>query len=131
MASTKKFMRTEIDEAIIEERADGLMHVHIKQGTEITPELQGRLYDIYNEMCGNTHKPFLFTADEFVTITKEARDNAIIMEAMFPGSASAIVAPSVAYKLVANFYLLVNKPKTPYRVFNDEDAAIAWLKNYL
>ncbi len=124
-------MVVEIEEAIVSLREDGIVHVHFKKYVEITVELQGRMYDIYNEICGNGHKPFLFTADEFFSITKEARDNAIIMEGLYPGSASAVLATSLAYKLVANFYLIVNKPKSPYKVFNNEEDAVEWLKTYL
>lgn len=124
-------MEIEIEEAIVTEREDGIIHVHFKEGTEITVELQGRMLDIYNEICGNIKKPFLYTASEYVSIGKEARDNSIVMEALYPGSASAVVAPSIAYKLVANFYLLVNKPKSPYKVFNDEYAAVEWLKRFI
>lgn len=126
-----EFMETEIEEALITEREDGIVHVHFKEGVEITVELQGRMLDIYNEMCGDIKKPFLYTASEYVTIGKEARDNSIVMEALYPGSASAVIATSVAYKLVANFYLLVNKPKSPYKVFNDEENAIEWLRTFL
>ncbi len=122
---------TEIEEAVITERKDGIVHVHFKEGTEITVKLQGKLLDIYNDICGDEHKPFLFTASEYVTIGKEARDNSIIMEAMYPGSASAVIANSIAYRLIANFYLTVNKPKSAYRVFGDEGKAIEWLKTFM
>lgn len=124
-------MEIEIEEAIIKEREDGIIHVHFKEGVEITVELQGRMLDIYNEICGDIKKPFLFTASDYVSIGKEARDNSIVMEALYPASASAVVAPSVAYKLIANFYLLVNKPKSPYKVFNDEHNAVEWLKEFM
>lgn len=124
-------MTIEIEEAIITEREDGILHVHFKEGVEVNVELQGRMYDIYNEICGEVKKPFLFTGEDFISVTKEARDNAIVMEALFPGLASAVVAPSIAYKLMANFYLLVNKPKTPYKVFNHKEEAIEWLRTFL
>jgi hypothetical protein len=124
-------MTIEIEEATISLKENGVVHVHFKERVEITCELQGRMYDIYNEICENDKKPFLFTASEYVTINKEARENSIIMEAMYPGSASAVVAHSIAYKLVANFFLIINKPKSPFRVFNDDVEAQAWLMSYL
>ncbi len=124
-------MTIEIDEATITERKDGIVNVHFKERVEITIELQGKLYDIYNEICGDDKKPFLFTASNYVSINKETREHSIIMEALYPGLASAVVAPSIAYKLIANFYLLINKPKSPYKVFNEEEEAIEWLKTFL
>lgn len=127
----KLFMEIEIEEVIVREREDGIIHVHFKEGIEITVELQGRMYDIYSEICGDSKRPFMFTAAEFVTYTKEARDNALIMEGLYTGIATAVVAPTLAYKLIANFYLMVNKPKKPYKVFSDEETAIEWLKTFL
>ena len=53
------------------------------------------------------------------------------MEDRFPGHCYAIVAHNLAYKIVANFYLKVKKPKTPFKVFSDEDSALVWLNEFL
>mgnify|MGYP002625169265 CR=1 FL=1 len=121
---------TEIDEAIVRLRSDGIVHVHYKEHTEITVDLQIKMYEIFIQMCGDVKRPFLFTAEDYVTVGKEARDNAIKMEDRYVGAATAVVANTVAYKLIANFYVKVNKPKNPFRVFNTEAAAIKWLKNH-
>ena len=81
------------------------------------------------QMCGDVKRPFLFTAEDYVTVGKEARDNAIKMEDRYVGAVTAVVANSVAYKLIANFYVKINKPKTPFKVFNTQEAAIKWLKS--
>jgi len=121
---------TEIEEATVKLRSDGIVHVHYKEHTEITVELQIKMYDIFIQMCGDVKRPFLFTAEDYVTVGKEARDNAIKMEDRFVGSVTAVVANTVAYKLIANFYAKINKPKTPFRAFNSEKAAIDWLKSH-
>lgn len=122
---------TEIAQAIVRLRSDGIVHVHYKEHTEITVELQNKMYDIFIQMCDDVKRPFLFTAEDYVTVDKEARDNAIKMEYKYMGAVTAVVANSIAYKLLANFYFKINKPKTPFRVFNTEDAAIKWLKSFL
>jgi hypothetical protein len=66
-----------------------------------------------------------------VVITKEARDHSAELEKTYPGIASAVIADNLAYKIIANFYLKVNKPKTPYKVFNDFASAEIWLKTFL
>lgn len=123
--------RIETEEVIITETKEGIIHVHFKEGLEITVELQGRLYDMYEEICDGDKKPFLFTADEGVSVTKEARINALIMEQLFPGSASAVLVSSTPYKAIANFYLLVSKPRTPYQVFTNKEKAVEWLQGFL
>lgn len=121
----------QIDEVKLIERNDDIVHIHFKEGTEITVELQGRLFDFYNDICGDDEKPFLFTADDNVTITKEARENAIIMQDLFPGSASAVMVTSLAQKIIANFFIFVSKPKIPYQVFSKEEEAVDWLKKFM
>lgn len=121
----------EIEEATITLRTDGIVHVRYNEGVEITPELQKRMMKIFQEICGQTQRPFMFSAFEYVTVTKEARANAIAMESVFPGVASAVVAHNTAYRLIANFYLQVNKPKKPYKVFSTQEKAIEWLHTFI
>lgn len=121
----------EIEEAILTKRMDGIIQIHFKEGVEINIELQAKMRRIYKEHFGNTKKAFLLTGDEFVSINKEARENSIMKEARISRIPTAIVAHSVAYKLVANFYLLSNKPKSPCKVFNDKENAIEWLKTFI
>jgi hypothetical protein len=77
----------------------------------------------------------MFDAMDNVTITKEARENAIKLEEKSPSYASAAIANSLPYRLIANFYLKFNKPGIPFRLFRKEEEALEWLaeqkKNYL
>ena len=65
--------RIEIEEATFTLRNDGIVVVHFLEGTEITVELQTRMYDIYDEVCMGQKRPFLFTAMEFISITSAAK----------------------------------------------------------
>jgi hypothetical protein len=132
MASLKRIEEIiEIKEAVIILRADGIMQVNYKKGVIIDVPLQTKIYELFEQICKGTKKPFLFSAFDNVSVTPEARDNAVKMEHLFPGSATAVLANSLAYKLIANFYLKVNRPKTPYKVFSDETKAVEWLLGFL
>lgn len=121
----------EIKEAIITDRDDGIIHVHFKEGTEINVELQSKLFEIYNKICAGEKKAFMFSASEYVTVTKDARENAVKMAENIPALANAVIAHSIAYKLIANFYFIVNKPTRPFRIFNDEEKAVEWLRTFM
>lgn len=123
--------KIEIPEAIIHCRADGIIHVAFKEKADVDVALQNRLLKIYLEICADGKRPFIFSALNDVNFTKEARENSIKMEPFFPGSATALVADSVAYRLIANFYLKINKPKTPNRIFKDVPSAVEWLNGFL
>jgi hypothetical protein len=87
-----------------------------------------RLLEHYHDMTGGKLMPFIVMAAENVSITKEARDNAVKIEDVSMIGASAVIATSLPYKLIANFYLKFNKPKRPFKVFSNEDDAVAWLQ---
>lgn len=119
--------RIELPEPSIALRDDGIIHVSFVTGTEITVEIQMKLLDAYNEFTGNQKRKFVFEGGEFVSISKEAMENALLIEEKAPMGITAVVIRNLAQKLVAEFYYKVRKPKQPYKVFKDFDKAIAWL----
>jgi hypothetical protein len=121
----------ENDIAIVHSRKDGIIHVTFKEGTEIDVALQDKMIEVYLEICGGKKRPFLYSGIGYVTITKEGREHSKNLEDVFPATAAAIIADTLGYKLIANFYLKVNKPKTPYKVFNDIASAEVWLKTFI
>ena len=121
----------EIPECFIRLRSDGIIQITYKVGTIIDVDLQERSIPLFNQLCKDKSRPFLFEAMDEVSVTKEGRENSVVMEPRVPSSAYAIVADSLAYKLIANLYFKINKPKKPYRVFNNKEEAIAWLKTFL
>lgn len=46
-------------------------------------------------------------------------------------AADAFVIHSISQKILANFYLKINKPERPTQFFNNEAAARAWLAQYM
>jgi len=117
-----------IEEAVISLKSDGIIYVYINSNVEINLELQMRMYGLYHQITGGKLTPFLFKAGEAVSVTKEARDNALKIEETSPCKAMGVIANNIAYRLIANFYLKVNKPKRPYRIFSNEQEAVEWLK---
>jgi hypothetical protein len=131
MQEEKVLKQVKIDEATVTLRKDGIVHVLFHKNVTLDLKLQMLLLNIYNEVTGQKKHPFIFEAFEGVTVTKEARENALRIESEAPGSAYAVVADSVAYRLLANFYLNIKKPLSPYKVFGKTEDAIKWLKTYV
>lgn len=77
-------------------------------------------------------KPYLVISDGRVNVrvSPEARAFAASETACMNRIAEAILVNSVATRLTANFYIKFNKPRTPTRVFTDEQKALEWLKNF-
>ena len=111
-------------------KSNGIVYVFFKDNCSLDIPLQMRLLDYYRNITDNRLMPFMFFAGEDVTISKEARDNAIKIEDQSMIGATAMVVNNLAYKLICNFYLKFNKPKRPYQVFSKEDIATKWLKSF-
>jgi hypothetical protein len=122
--------KVELENAVVAMRDDGIVHVYFKTNAVLDVKLQMALVDVYIQLIGDGFAPFIFEAGEFVTVTKEARDNAIIMEENTPVFGSAVVVKNLAQKLIADFYYKVNRPKRPYKVVSTFEKGIQWLHEF-
>ena len=61
------------------------------------------------------------------SVDKEAREY-MSSEGTFSVKASALLIDSAISKFIANFFLQVNKPKIPTRLFTSKSAAFKWLR---
>ncbi|WP_299824365.1 hypothetical protein [uncultured Pontibacter sp.] len=73
--------------------------------------------------------PILFDITRIKQSTKEARDY-LANEGNDLVTASAILISSPMLKMAANFYIMVNKPKNPSRMFTDRESALEWLSQF-
>lgn len=117
----------DVEEARIELRSDGILRVVFKDNLVMDVSVQEKLFELYLEICDGEKYGFLFEAMDNVTITKEARDNSKKLEKRAPSLGTAVIANSLPYKLIANFYMKFNKPKIPFKVFRKQEEAIDWL----
>ena len=122
--------QVEIPEASIQLRSDHIIHVHYKKNAVLDVSLQLSMREIFLELVDGKKLPFMFTADEGFTLTKEARENARRLEDSSPILCNAMVAGNLAYKIIADFYVRVVKPKGLHRVFSTQDGAIKWLRTF-
>ena len=77
---------------------------------------------------GETY-PSLFDITKIKQSTKEARDY-LANEGNDFVSASAILISSPMLRMSANFFIQVNKPKNPTRMFTSKPSALEWLAQY-
>jgi hypothetical protein len=128
-SDTGIFIVKEVDlpEARIALRSDGLYHVHFKRHVVYDIPLQMRMRKIYEELTGGKRSKFIFSAEEGLVFTREARDNAEQVNANSPILCYALVVNSLAYKLIANFYLKVVKPKGLFKMVSSIREAARWL----
>ena len=74
--------------------------------------------------------PILVDMRDALSTTNEAR-KCYGNEGYAVISACAMLIDSPLSKILSNFYLGINKPRYPFRVFTNKQKAIEWLKQYL
>jgi hypothetical protein len=127
----KNVQEIRINEASVSLREDGIVRVLFHRRVVLDLSLQMLLLNIYNEITRKKPHPFLFEALDGVKVTREARENALLIEEQAPGSAYAVVAGSIRYRILANFYIRFRKPQKPYRVFRTPSEAVDWLRQFV
>ncbi|MDX2173115.1 MAG: hypothetical protein SFY56_08350 [Bacteroidota bacterium] len=106
---------------------DGIIHIHIKDQSEIELSDAVLIFEAMEKLCGGEKHPVLIDAGEFSSIDKEARMFAASMESNIFTLADGIAYLNLAQKLLAEFYLKNNKPVVPTKVFSNRQDAIVWL----
>lgn len=81
------------------------------------------------EFVAGESYPSFFDITKVKQSTKEARDY-LANEGNDLVAASAILVSSPVLRMMANFYIMVNKPINPTRMFTDKDSAIEWLSQF-
>ena len=110
---------------------EGIIHIDFKKIEELTVKDVKEMMDVFGQKSEGKKHPILITVKQFMTIDKDVRELWAEQGRSQYSSADAIVATHVAIKMIANFYIAVNKPAIPTRVFNFEQEAIDWLKTFL
>lgn len=127
MTLSKKITFTNFE---IEINDFGFYNVSVNESEEFTIDDLKKLVNAEAEL-GGEKLPVLVLCAEHASTNSELM-NAMAKNANNPFSkADAFVIKSMAQKILANFYIKINKPERPTKFFNDRDEAINWLKTYL
>jgi hypothetical protein len=118
----------ETNEAIVGIRRDGIIHIYFKSGTVIDIKLQNQLLQIYNDLTKGKKSLFIFQGGPNCRLTKEARLNALKLDAIAPMAASVVCTINWYQKIIAEFYYILNKPNQKYLVTRDFEKGIRWLQ---
>jgi hypothetical protein len=112
-------------------REDGIVEVLFKESSRIGIDECLELINSYKLILKFKKYPLLHIVENYVTFEKSAREFSASAEGLQFSLAEAYVITSLAHKLVANFYLKVNKPPVPTKFFRNRREAEKWLQGYL
>ncbi len=110
---------------------DGIVRTKVKPLAEVSLK-----ESIENSRAVNSFKtekkyPLLIDSRNIKSITKEARDYFSIRNRETRINSFAVIINSPLSRVIGNFFMGLNKPSVPAKLFNNEADAINWLKQYL
>lgn len=106
-----------------------IMHCYFKT-ERLDLDIAKECVNLRLEASGERFFPTLIDATGLKSVTKEARDYFGSEEGSRNIVASALIINSVVGKFLTNFFLQINKPKVPIRVFTDKRDAVNWLRQF-
>ena len=108
---------------------DGILHIYYKKIDNMDLEIAQQCVHARKDFTKNQVYPCLVDVIQMKSSTKEARDY-FAKEGNEGISANALIVNSSAFKMMANFYIMVNRPQNPTRLFTDKASALEWLEQY-
>lgn len=121
--------KIELEGAAVEIRPDGIVHIIFKEGVLINHHFQNKLKMEYETIGVTQVRKIIIGAEDFITTEKLFWAFCKKSERFAKGQMTAVVAPTLAQKILARNYLYKYKPENPFMIFNDLDKAIDWLTN--
>jgi hypothetical protein len=109
----------------------GFIMVEHDEGAELDIELGRASSQAYKQVTGGKASPLFVDFSQIKSITKETRD----YFSQDPRhtetyTAVALQVNNVLSRVLANFFMGINKPVRPTRVFDDRAKALEWLEQF-
>jgi hypothetical protein len=119
----------EVGGASITLRQDKLLHIDFKSLDELLPKTAKEILKASAKLCAGQKIFTLITVNNYMQIGAETRQ--IWAGQKNKSVAEAMVVKPTTVRLVGNFYLQVNKPIRPTKMFRTEEPAVKWLYTFL
>lgn len=103
----------------------------IAEGAEICYEDAVEVVAIGSDITKGKKVGALVDIKSTFTITKEAREYFALHANRNQFMAIAVLSNNLASRLIANFYVKINRPEIPTRLFAAEEQAMLWLRAYV
>jgi hypothetical protein len=110
-------------------RSDKIIHLHYLTD-DITLENSKEILRFTRSHSPWKLSPILLTGGDFMNQDKESRDYNSSPEVLQHCSAIAFLSDSLAKKILANFFISLNRDKIPMKFFKTEEEAFKWLSQF-
>ncbi len=109
---------------------EGIVRTKVKLNAQITLDDAKENSNAVNGFFLGKKFPILVDSRQIKSITREARHHFSAQGRDTKANAYAILINSDISRVVGNFFLGINKPAVPTKLFDNEEEAVEWLKQY-
>ncbi|HQQ94659.1 MAG TPA: hypothetical protein PLQ93_08905 [Bacteroidia bacterium] len=113
------------------EYSDHIIYLRLKEDAEFTLENTLEQHQAQDELTKDQVYAVLVDARNHVSITKESREFMANYANPRRKATAILMNRNSAMLIMANFYMKVNKPRIPTKLFNTEEEAVRWLRDML
>ena len=111
-------------------RADGILVYLPIPGLVLTHEVALQILALGLEIIDGP-KPTLVLMPDMARVEREARALFASSEYMRICSQTALVVGSPVSRVIGNFFVGLNRPSYPLKIFDDQQLAIEWLRGFV
>lgn len=123
-------MRIDLTHSELFLRDDGIVQVNTTDHNYVLKDLK-EINVAQGKITNGKKCLLLVVGSDFANVDSETREYMATAESTQYSIAEAYTLSSLGHKILANFYLKVNKPGVPTRFFTDLNLAEEWLRSYL
>ena len=111
-------------------REDGILAYYPVPGLVMTHEVALQVLALGLQIADGP-KPTLVHMQDMARVDREARAFLASEEYMTLCSQTALVVGSPVSRVIGNFFVGLNRPRYPYKLFDDPEPAAEWLRGFI
>lgn len=111
-------------------RDDGILAFHPIPGLMITREVALQVLEV-GMLIADAPKPTMVLMQDMARVDRDARAFFASEEYMRLCSQTALVVGSPVSRVIGNFFVGLNRPRYPYKIFDDPELAAEWLRGFV
>ncbi len=128
---TKSEYKRKVGVLTIERVGDRILHIKLDNDAVVSLEDMAAYLKCVEEDFGGQKFANLVEFGSLSNVSREAREFAAKAESNSLTIADAFVLKSLSQRILGNFYLKIDKPVVPTKLFSDVKSARQWLDNLL
>lgn len=114
----------------VELRSDGLLAYHPVPGLVLTYPIALQVLEV-GLTIADSPKPTLVLMQDMGRVERDARAFFASEDYMRLCSQTALVVGSPVSRVIGNFFVGLNRPKYPHKIFDDPAQAVTWLRGFV